>query len=51
MVAENLGDIPPNTALLLITVGAKRYQLHLTSTEKKNAQVRFIYENPQKNNQ
>lgn len=51
MVAENLGDIPPNTALLLITVGKRRYQLYLTSTEKKNAQVRFIYENPQKNNQ
>lgn len=46
MVAENLGDIPPNTALLIITVGMKRYQLYLTSTEKKNAQVRFIYEKP-----
>ena len=51
MVAENLGDIPPNTALLIITAGNKRYQLYLTSTEKKNAQVRFIYESPQKNNQ
>ena len=51
MVAENLGDIPPNTALLIITAGAKKYQLYLTSTEKKNAQVRFIYEPPQKNNQ
>jgi len=51
MVAENLGDIPPNTALLIITAGNKRYQLYLTSTEKKNAQVRFIYEEPQKNNQ
>ncbi|HEX6846926.1 MAG TPA: hypothetical protein VF144_08105 [Chitinophagaceae bacterium] len=50
MVAENLGDIPPNTALLIITAGTKRYQLYLTSTEKKNAQVRFIYED-QKNNQ
>jgi hypothetical protein len=51
MVAENQGDIPPNTALLIITAGNKRYQLYLTSTEKKNAQVRFIYEQPQKNNQ
>ena len=51
MVAENLGDIPPNTALLIITAGSKRYQLYLTSTEKKNAQVRFIYEEAQKNNQ
>lgn len=48
MVAENLGDIPPNTALLIITAGGKRYQLYLTSTEKKSAQVRFIYEPPQK---
>ena len=46
MVAENFGDIPPNTALLIITAGNKRYQLYLTSTEKKSAQVRFIYENP-----
>lgn len=51
MVAENLGDIPPNTALLIITAGRKRYQLYLTSTEKKNAQVRFIYESTQTNNQ
>jgi hypothetical protein len=50
MVAENLGDIPPNTALLIITAGNKKYQLYLTSTEKKNAQVRFIYEAAQKNN-
>lgn len=48
MVAENQGDIPPNTALLIITAGNKRYQLYLTSTERKNAQVRFIYENPNK---
>lgn len=46
MVAENLGEIPPNTALLIITAGGKRYQLYLTSTEKKSAQVRFIYEKP-----
>lgn len=44
MVAENLGTIPPNTALLIVTAGSKRYQLFLASSEKKNAQVRFIYE-------
>lgn len=43
MIAENLGDIPPNTALLLITAGEKRYRLFLTSTETKSAKVRFIY--------
>lgn len=46
MVGENLGTIPPNTALLMITTGKKRYRLYLKSTEVKNAQVRFIYERP-----
>ncbi|MBL7724904.1 MAG: hypothetical protein JNK27_12185 [Chitinophagaceae bacterium] len=46
MVGENLGSIPPNTALMIITAGAKRYQLYLTSDEQKNAMVRFIYEKP-----
>ena len=44
MVAENLGSIPPNTALLIITAGEKRYQVFLTSTETKSAAVRFIYD-------
>ena len=46
MVGENLGDIPPNTALMIINAGEKRYQLYLTSDEQKNAMVRFIYEKP-----
>ena len=44
MVAENLGSIPPNTALLIITAGEKRYQLFLSSTQQKSAKVRFVYE-------
>ena len=44
MIAENQGSIPPNTALLIVTAGGKRYRLFLSSTEKKNAQVRFIYQ-------
>ncbi|MBA2330295.1 MAG: hypothetical protein H0V91_11825 [Flavisolibacter sp.] len=44
MVAENLGSIPPNTALLIVTAGDKRYRLYLTSTEEKSAKVRFIYD-------
>jgi len=44
MVAENLGSIPPNTAILIITAGKKRYRLFLTSTETKSAMVRFVYE-------
>jgi hypothetical protein len=44
MVAENLGTIPPNTALLIITAGDKKYQLFLSSTQAKSAMVRFVYD-------
>ena len=48
MVANNLGTIPPNTAMLIVKTGSKRYKLFLASNGKKNAQVRFIYEkNPE----
>lgn len=43
MIGENLGTIPPNTALLIVTAGKKRYQLYLASNGEKNAQVRFVY--------
>lgn len=46
MVGENLGSIPPNTALMIVNAGEQRYQLYLTSDEKKNAMVRFVYEKP-----
>ncbi len=46
MVGENLGSIPPNTALMIVYAGDKRYQLYLTADEQKNAMVRFIYEKP-----
>jgi len=47
MVAENEGSIPPNTALLMVTAGNKRYRLFLSSdTEQKKVLVRFIYEKP-----
>ena len=46
MVGENLGSIPPNTALMIVNAGDKRYQLYLTSDDNKNALVRFIYEKP-----
>jgi hypothetical protein len=44
MVAENEGTIPPNTALLIITAGNKKYQLFLTSTKTKSAMIRIIYD-------
>jgi len=43
MYANNLGSIPPNTALMIITAGEKRYELYLTSTEQKNAVVVVEY--------
>jgi len=44
MVADNLGTIPPNTALLIITAGTKKYQLFLSSTKTKSAMIRIIYD-------
>ena len=43
MVAENLGEIPPNTALMVITAGKKRYEVFLTSNEQRNAKVVIEY--------
>lgn len=39
VVAENLGEIPPNTALMVITAGKKRYEVFLSSNESRNAKV------------
>lgn len=44
MVAENMGSIPPNTSLMIVQDGDKRYQVSITSTEQKNAMVRFRYQ-------
>ncbi|MFM2362964.1 MAG: hypothetical protein RLZZ316_1866 [Bacteroidota bacterium] len=46
MVAENLGEIPPNTSLMVIKAGEKSYEVRITSTEQKNAMVIFKYEKP-----
>ncbi|MEP6584862.1 MAG: hypothetical protein ABJA90_11380, partial [Ginsengibacter sp.] len=37
MVAENLGSIPPNTSLMIVTTKDKRYEIFISSTEQKNA--------------
>ena len=39
MVAENLGSIPPNTSLMILTAGTKRYEVFISSTEQKNAKI------------
>jgi hypothetical protein len=47
MIAHNEGSIPPNTALLIVTAGDKKYRLFLSSDdEQKKILVRFIYEKP-----
>ncbi|HUR67190.1 MAG TPA: hypothetical protein VMZ03_12645 [Chitinophagaceae bacterium] len=44
MVAENLGTIPPNTSLMVVEAGEQRFDVRITSTEQKNAVVRFRYQ-------
>jgi hypothetical protein len=44
MVAENLGRIPPNTSLMIVESGEQRFDVRITSTEQKNAVVRFKYQ-------
>lgn len=43
MVAENEGEIPPNTSLMIVKAGDKEYEVRITSTEQKNAVVTFKY--------
>ncbi|MFT4023378.1 MAG: hypothetical protein QM664_06310 [Flavihumibacter sp.] len=41
MYANNLGLIPPNTALMVLTAGKRKYEIRLSASDKKNAAVRF----------
>jgi hypothetical protein len=41
LFAENLGTLPPNTALMEVTVHGKTYELFLSTDYKKNASVEF----------
>jgi hypothetical protein len=41
MFADNLGAIPPNTALMIVNDGKKRYELRLTSNLEKSATIRI----------
>jgi hypothetical protein len=43
MVAENEGTIPPNTSLMIVKAGDKEYEVRITTTEQKNAVVKFLY--------
>ncbi|MBV9988315.1 MAG: hypothetical protein JO301_11590 [Chitinophagaceae bacterium] len=42
MFADNLGSIPPNTALLVLTCNRKRYELNLSSNRKVNGSVKLV---------
>jgi len=41
MFADNLGSIPPNTALMIVTDGKKQHEVRLTSNLDKNATIRL----------
>jgi hypothetical protein len=43
LFAENLGSIPPNTALIVITAGKKRYELFASASLEENAVLVFDY--------
>jgi hypothetical protein len=43
MYAENLGEIPPNTALMVITDGDKRYEARISSDLKNSGSIHFIH--------
>jgi hypothetical protein len=43
MFAENLGSIPPNTALIVVYAGSKRYELFSSASLEENAVLVFDY--------
>lgn len=42
MYADNLGTLPPNTALMIVRDGNKRYEVRITSDLKKSGTIKFI---------
>lgn len=47
LYADNLGKIPPNTSLMVITAGKKRYEVRLSASEQKSAVIHFKYIKPE----
>jgi hypothetical protein len=43
MYADNLGAIPPNTALMVVTDGDSRYEVRISSDLKKSGTIRFVH--------
>ncbi len=48
MFAENLGRIPPNTALMVLTDGKNRYEVFMSSSLTENATIRLKRKKPLK---
>jgi hypothetical protein len=46
MFAENLGRIPPNTALMVLTDGKNRYEVFLSSSMTENATIQIKRKKP-----
>ncbi len=46
MYAENLGTIPPNTALMIITDEKKRYEVRVSSDLMQSGAIRFVPQKP-----
>ena len=44
LIAENLGSIPPNSALMRITAGKQVYKLTVNTDLKTNARIVFYYD-------
>ncbi|MEO6583892.1 MAG: hypothetical protein ABIO05_06185, partial [Ferruginibacter sp.] len=44
MFAENLGSIPPNTALMIVTDGTRRYEVRITSDLQKSGVIHFVHQ-------
>lgn len=43
MYAENLGSIPPNTAVMIVTDGDNRYEVRIASDLQKSGTIRFVH--------
>lgn len=43
LYANNLGSIPPNTALVVLTCKNKRYEINLSSNEVSNGAVKLLF--------
>lgn len=41
MFADNLGTLPPNTALMIVTDGDRQHEIRLSSNLEKNAMIRI----------